>query len=125
SRGHGPPRGRLAGRRGRPPGRSFQRERLAVEILRALHLDENRESLLIRIALLLGLDEAAPDLLVGRAGLVNLRGAVEPGDVALRQHAGFAQLGLSEKDRDLGPVLEIGVRRALATLPERQMLVVV
>ena len=73
----------------------------------------------------LGLHEPAPDLFVCRAGLVNLRGAVEAGDAALRQHAGLAQLWLSQKHRDLALVLEVGVRGAPCRAPTGEVLVVV
>src|SRR5213593_1760748 len=105
-----------------PP--SGERQRLPVQVLGPLDLDQHRESLLVRIAVLLGPHETAPHLLVRRARPVDLRRAVEARDAALRQHACFAELGLAEKDRDLGPVLEVGVRGALAPLPQREVVVV-
>src|SRR5207302_10354818 len=93
--------------------RSCQRQRLAVEILGALDLDEDREALLVRVALLLGLDEAPPDLLVRRARLVDLGGAVEARDAILGQHAGLAKLGFSQEDRHPGLVTQVAARRAL------------
>src|SRR6266568_1446791 len=102
----------------------FEIERNAVQVFSALNLDENAESFLFRIAVLFRLDESFPDLLVLRSGLANRRSAVEAPHATLGQHAGLSQLRFSKEDRDLGSVLQIGVRCALAALPQRKMFVV-
>src|SRR5262249_8068668 len=94
-------------------GRSGERQRRAGQILGAIDLDQDAVSFLVRIAVLLGLDQATPYFLVHRARLVDLRGAVEARDPALRQHAGLAQLGLAQEHGDLGAVTQVGVGRAL------------
>src|SRR5262249_42596868 len=95
------------------------------QILGPLNLDQNPETLLLRIALLLRLDQPLPDLLVDRPRLVELRGPVEARDAAAGQQARLAQRRLAEIDRDLAAVREIAGGRALAALPEREMLVVI
>src|SRR5437867_7363683 len=104
---------------------SGERQRLTVQVFGALHLDEDREAFLVRVAILLGLHEAPPDLFVRRARPVDLRCPVEPRDTALGQHAGLAQLGLAKEHGHLAVLHEVGVRRALASLPQRQVVVVV
>src|SRR5690606_34179079 len=64
-------------------------ERVPVQILGALDLDEDAEALLLGIAILLGLDQALPDLVIDLAGLVDLGGTVEACDAALGQYAGL------------------------------------
>ena len=96
----------------------------AVQILGALHLDQHGEALLVGVAVLLGLHQPAPDLLVLRAGFHHLRRAIEPGDAALRQHAVGAQLRLAEIHRDLCAVVQRCGGRALAALPQRDVVVV-
>src|SRR5262245_49122163 len=91
-------------------------ERLAVQVLGSLQLDEDAEPSLVGVALLLGLHEASPDLLVRAPGPVNRRGAVEAGDSPLGQDPGLTELGLPQEHGHLGAVLEVGVRRALAAL---------
>src|SRR6476659_9449768 len=104
---------------------SSNRQRRAAQILRPLHLDQHAEAFLVRIAFLLGLDETLPDLLLDRTRLVNLGGPVEARDAAPRQKPLLAQRRLAKIDRDLGAVREIARGRSFATLPQREMLVVV
>src|SRR4029077_14739390 len=106
------------------PAGSIEIERLALEVLAALHRDQHREALLLRIAVLLRLHQPPPHLLVDRPGAVDLRGAVEARDAALGQEARLPELRLPEIDGDLGPVGEGGGGRAPAALPGREVLVV-
>src|SRR5713101_8074741 len=108
----------------RPRAPSDEIQRLSVEILGALHLDEHGVALLLRVPVLLRLHQALPDAFVCRSRAVNRRRAVEARDAPLGQEPGFPQRGLSQEHGDLGPVPEVLVGRALAALPERDVLVV-
>src|SRR5437660_771948 len=92
---------------------------------RALHRDLHCMPLLLWVAVLFRLHQAAPHFFIYRSRAIDLRPAVKPGDATLRQNAFLAQLRFPEVDGEPGPVGEVLVGRAPATLPQRDMRVVV
>ena len=98
------------------PGIPLQRR--AVQFFRPFHLDQHGKPLLLGVAILLRLNQPAPHLLIHRSGLDDLRGAVEPRDAALRQHAVGTQLRMAEDIVTLLPSARLSV---VEPLPRSQV----
>src|SRR5262245_59889689 len=121
-----PPRSSARSRRATTALRAdeLQVERISAEVLGAFDHDQDAIAFLLGVGFLLGLDQALPHRVIDGTGLVDLGGAVKPGNAAARQKAAFAQRRLAEEDRDLGAVLDGCVGRAPTALPQRNVLVV-